>query len=83
MKTFLFLLCFFFSDAEPLAVSRIVYSNRGFPLFWQNNANATCGYVVEWHDASCVRDCPVEWIKVAAGITNALIESGMLALKVC
>uniref|UniRef100_A0A3Q1J9P8 Fibronectin type-III domain-containing protein n=1 Tax=Anabas testudineus TaxID=64144 RepID=A0A3Q1J9P8_ANATE len=63
------------TDAEPLAVSRIVYSNRGFPLFWQNNANATCGYVVEWHDASCVRDCPVEWIKVAAGITNALIES--------
>nr|XP_033475566.1 LIF receptor subunit alpha a [Epinephelus lanceolatus] len=64
------------TDVEPLAVSRVVYTDRGFPLFWQIDANTTCGYVVEWYDASCKRDCPVEWIKVAAGSTNLSIESG-------
>lgn len=49
----------------------------GFPVFWQNDPNATTGYVVEWHDASCTWNCPVEWIKVAAGNSNASIESGM------
>lgn len=64
----------------PIAVSRAVYMDRGFPLFWQSDANATCGYVVEWHDASCTWDCHVEWIKVAAGNNNASIESGMPAM---
>nr|XP_019954662.1 PREDICTED: leukemia inhibitory factor receptor-like [Paralichthys olivaceus]XP_019954663.1 PREDICTED: leukemia inhibitory factor receptor-like [Paralichthys olivaceus] len=60
---------------EPLAVSRAVYTERGFPLTWPSEANATCGYVVEWIDAVCSRDCSVEWIKVAAGNTNVSIES--------
>ncbi|XP_045890556.1 LIF receptor subunit alpha a [Micropterus dolomieu] len=63
------------TDVEPLAVSRAYYTDSGFPLFWQSDANATCGYVVEWHDASCTWDCAVEWIKVAAGNTNVSIES--------
>lgn len=63
------------TDAEPLAVSRAFYSKQGFDLFWQSDVNATSGYVVEWHDASCMRDCPVEWTKVAAGNTNTSIES--------
>uniref|UniRef100_UPI0037E707C7 LIF receptor subunit alpha a n=1 Tax=Semicossyphus pulcher TaxID=241346 RepID=UPI0037E707C7 len=63
------------TDVDPLAVSRAVFTDRGFPLFWQSDANATCGYVVEWHDDSCTRNCPVEWIKVAAGNTNLSIES--------
>lgn len=67
-----------FPEMDPVAVSRVVYMDRGFPLFWQSYANATCGYVVEWHDASCTWDCPVEWIKVAAGTVNASIESGMI-----
>lgn len=58
-------------------MSRAVYMERGFHLFWQNDPNATCGYVVEWHDASCTWNCPVQWIKVAAGNSNASIESGM------
>lgn len=65
---------------EPLTASRAVYVDGGFPLFWQSDVNATCGYVVEWHDASCMSDCPVEWIKVAAGNTNVSVESGMPAL---
>lgn len=75
-----FMHIFFFPDVEPLAVSRAYYTDSGFPLFWQSDANATCGYVVEWHDASCTWDCAVEWIKVAAGNTNVSIESGMPAL---
>uniref|UniRef100_A0A3Q3SFC7 LIF receptor subunit alpha a n=1 Tax=Mastacembelus armatus TaxID=205130 RepID=A0A3Q3SFC7_9TELE len=51
------------------------YLDRGFPLSWQSNANATCGYVVEWYDATCVWDCHVEWMKVAAGNTNVSMES--------
>ncbi|XP_010731489.2 LIF receptor subunit alpha a [Larimichthys crocea] len=63
------------TDVEPLTASRAVYVDGGFPLFWQSDVNATCGYVVEWHDASCMSDCPVEWIKVAAGNTNVSVES--------
>ncbi|KAM9360915.1 LIF receptor subunit alpha a [Symphorus nematophorus] len=63
------------TDEKPLAVSRAVYSDRGFPLFWQSDANTTCGYVVQWHNASCKRDCPVDWIKMAAGNNNITIES--------
>uniref|UniRef100_A0A3B4TIC3 LIF receptor subunit alpha a n=1 Tax=Seriola dumerili TaxID=41447 RepID=A0A3B4TIC3_SERDU len=63
------------TDVKPLAVSRVDYTDRGFPLFWQSDANATCGYVVEWNDAVCTRDCPVEWIKVASGNTNVSVES--------
>ncbi|KAI3372719.1 hypothetical protein L3Q82_023180 [Scortum barcoo] len=64
------------ADAEPLAVSRVHYTDRGFPLFWQSYANATCGYVVGWHDASCTWNCAVDWIKVAAGNNNVSIVSG-------
>lgn len=67
----------FFPEREPIAVSRAVYMDRSFPLFWQSNANATCGYVVEWRDAYCTWNCLVEWIRVAAGNNNASIESGM------
>ncbi|KAM8759768.1 LIF receptor subunit alpha a isoform 3-T3 [Acanthopagrus schlegelii] len=63
------------TDEESLAVSRAVYSDKGFPLYWSSIANATCGYMVEWYEASCKRDCPVEWIKVAAGNTNVSLES--------
>lgn len=63
------------TGVEPLAVSRAVYMDGGFPLSWQGDANTTCGYVVEWYDACCARDCPVEWARVAAGNTNISIES--------
>ncbi|CAJ1069097.1 LOW QUALITY PROTEIN: LIF receptor subunit alpha a [Xyrichtys novacula] len=62
-------------DADRPAVSKAVYTDRGFPLSWQNDPNATCGYVVEWTDASCVKNCPVEWTKMSAGNTNVSIES--------
>lgn len=66
----------FLPDAEPCAVSRAVYTESGFSLLWPSDPNATCGYVVEWHEAICSRNCPVDWIKVAAGNTNVSVESG-------
>ncbi|XP_051279446.1 LIF receptor subunit alpha a [Dicentrarchus labrax] len=63
------------TDVEPLVVSRAVHTDSGFPLFWWKDVNSTCGYVVEWHEASCKWDCPVEWIKVAARNTNVTVES--------
>uniref|UniRef100_A0A4W6C5R5 LIF receptor subunit alpha a n=1 Tax=Lates calcarifer TaxID=8187 RepID=A0A4W6C5R5_LATCA len=64
------------TDVEPQAVPRAVFVDGGFPLFWQSDANTTFGYVVEWNDAFCTQNCPVEWIKVAAGNTNVTVESG-------
>ncbi|XP_041854730.1 LIF receptor subunit alpha a [Melanotaenia boesemani] len=63
------------TDVEPPTLSRAVYTDNSFPLVWQHQANVTCSYVVEWHDATCSHDCHVEWIKVAAGSTNITVES--------
>ncbi|XP_054466937.1 LIF receptor subunit alpha a [Anoplopoma fimbria] len=63
------------TDVEPRSVSRVVYTDRGFPLFWQLDANATRDYVVEWYNAYCKWNCPVVWIKVAAGNTNVSVDS--------
>ncbi|KAG8011787.1 Leukemia inhibitory factor receptor [Nibea albiflora] len=46
------------TDVEPLNATRAVYVDGGFPLFWQSDVNATCGYVVEWHEASCMSGLP-------------------------
>lgn len=58
-------------------MSRAVYVDGGFPLVWRSDANVSCGYVVQWQDALCQRDCPVEWIKVAGGASNVSVESGV------
>ena len=65
-----------FSDSEPPAASRVVGTNGGFLLSWASNANASQGYVVEWQNATCLHDCPVHWIKVAAKSTNVSLVSG-------
>uniref|UniRef100_A0A8C7ZZD4 LIF receptor subunit alpha a n=1 Tax=Oryzias sinensis TaxID=183150 RepID=A0A8C7ZZD4_9TELE len=64
-----------FIDEQPLVLSKPVFTNNGFFLFWQQNATNTCNYLVEWLDTSCEHDCPVKWIRVAAGSTNVSIES--------
>lgn len=74
---------FVFPDKESVAASRAVYADGSFLLLWQSNENATCGYVVEWHEGSCRVNCPVEWIKVAPGSSNASIESGRLEMIPC
>lgn len=71
---------FFFPDMEPPVLSRVEYTDSGFPLIWQQNASITCNYLIEWLDASCRHDCPVEWIRVNAGSTNISIESGMWSM---
>ncbi|XP_061755601.1 LIF receptor subunit alpha a [Nerophis ophidion] len=63
------------TDQHNIALSRVVYMDSGFPLVWQNDSNTSCGYVIEWHDACCQRDCPVEWLKLSTGNTNVSIES--------
>ncbi|XP_061672960.1 LIF receptor subunit alpha a [Syngnathoides biaculeatus] len=63
------------ADKSPIVESKAVYVDGGFPLFWQDDGNSSCGYVVEWQDALCQRDCAVEWVKFAAGNANATIES--------
>ncbi|KAM6964861.1 LIF receptor subunit alpha a [Aplochiton taeniatus] len=60
--------------------SRVAFQSQGFPLSWQAQPNASCGYVVEWRDASCSLNCSVDWTKVPAGTTNVSAQSdGFLA----
>ncbi|XP_056152729.1 LIF receptor subunit alpha a [Lampris incognitus] len=64
------------ANIEPPFVSRAVFLDGGFPLSWQSNTNASCGYVVEWRDASCLQDCSVDWTKVPAENTTISLRSG-------
>lgn len=50
----------------------------GFSLSWEREDNSSCDYVVEWYDAYCRKDCPLDWTKVAAP-NNFSVESGMAA----
>lgn len=70
---------YIFPEHEPIAVSRAVFVDGGFSLSWEREDNSTCDYVVEWYDASCRKDCPLDWIKVAAPNNFSSIESGMAA----
>ncbi|XP_061623655.1 LIF receptor subunit alpha a [Phyllopteryx taeniolatus] len=63
------------ADKSPIVESKVVYMDGGFPLVWQDDANSSCGYVIEWHDGLCHQDCSVEWVKFTMGNTNATIES--------
>ncbi|KAM4746051.1 LIF receptor subunit alpha a isoform 2-T2 [Anableps anableps] len=62
-------------DDELPAVAQTVYASSGFPLSWQQSGNSTCSYLVEWCDAECTQDCPVDWIRLDAGNTNVSIQS--------
>lgn len=70
---------YIFPEHEPIAASRAVFVDGGFSLSWEREDNSTCDYVVEWYDASCRKDCPLDWIKVAAPNNFSSIESGMAA----
>ncbi|KAK1892903.1 Leukemia inhibitory factor receptor [Dissostichus eleginoides] len=63
------------ASSDNMVMATAVYTDSGFFLFWQSDVNTTCAYVVEWHNASCKWNCPVDWIKVAPGNTNVSIES--------
>ncbi|XP_033828179.1 LIF receptor subunit alpha a [Periophthalmus magnuspinnatus] len=63
------------NDLDSEAITKVDFREGAFPLSWQSDANSSCGYIVEWYEASCQRDCPVEWIKVGEEITNVSIKS--------
>nr|XP_040051943.1 LIF receptor subunit alpha a [Gasterosteus aculeatus aculeatus] len=65
------------TDVEPRSVSRVFYTDGGFPLSWERDDNATGAYVVDWYNAVCssLKNCPVGWIKLAAGNTSVSVES--------
>ncbi|KAK7933522.1 hypothetical protein WMY93_004418 [Mugilogobius chulae] len=56
-------------------ITKVDFREGAFPLSWESDANSSCGYVVEWHEASCLRDCPVEWIQVGEENTNVSVKS--------
>ncbi|KAJ8285299.1 hypothetical protein GJAV_G00025250 [Gymnothorax javanicus] len=57
---------------RALAPERVYGTDGGFDLTWPAEANASCGYVVEWHRTG-KQDC--NWKKVPAGNASARIES--------
>uniref|UniRef100_A0A8C6ULQ7 Uncharacterized protein n=1 Tax=Neogobius melanostomus TaxID=47308 RepID=A0A8C6ULQ7_9GOBI len=60
---------------DSQAVTKADCREGAFALSWQSDANSSCGYIVEWHKASCRHDCAVEWIKVGEEISNVSIKS--------
>lgn len=60
---------------DSQSMSRVDFKDGAFTVSWQSDANASCGYVVDWHKALCTRDCKVEWIKVGDEISNVSIKS--------
>lgn len=63
------------TDMDSQAVATAVFTEGAFPLSWERDANSSCGYVVEWHDAFCLHNCSVDWIKVAAAVNNVSVKS--------
>ncbi|XP_072288728.1 LIF receptor subunit alpha a [Eucyclogobius newberryi] len=63
------------TDLDSEAITKVDFREGAFPLSWQSDAESNCGYVVQWHVASCERDCSVEWIKLGEEISNVSIKS--------
>lgn len=49
---------------------------NGILLTWNYDPNMTCGYVIKWCNASQPQPCLMDWRKVPADSTEAVIESG-------
>lgn len=64
----------YLGDTE-LPVSRTVFGEGGFPLSWPAQPNASCDYVVQWHNATCSQGCEVDWTRVPLGASDALVQS--------
>lgn len=60
---------------DSRAVAKAEFRDGGFPLSWPSAANSSCGFTIDWHQALCLRDCAVEWIKVGEETTNVSIKS--------
>ncbi|XP_026861737.2 LIF receptor subunit alpha b isoform X2 [Electrophorus electricus] len=62
------------SDIKTTAINE-TQPHGGFYMFWEPSAIATCGYVVAWVPTFRAELCPVKWMKIPSGVSNASIYS--------
>ncbi|XP_005872637.1 PREDICTED: leukemia inhibitory factor receptor [Myotis brandtii] len=60
---------------DDLKVEQTVGTGNGILLTWNYDPNMTCDYVIKWCNTSQPQPCLMDWKKVPADSTEALIES--------
>ncbi|KAM7148344.1 leukemia inhibitory factor receptor [Molossus nigricans] len=60
---------------DDLKTEQTVGTGSGILLTWNHDPNMTCDYVVKWCSASQPQPCLMDWRKVPANSTEAVIES--------
>lgn len=61
---------------DDLKVEQTVGMGNGILLTWNYDPNMTCDYVIKWCNTSQPQPCLMDWKKVPADSTEAVIESG-------
>lgn len=61
---------------DDLRVEQTIGTGNGVLLTWSYDPNMTCDYVIKWCNASQPQPCLMDWKKVPAHSTEALIQSG-------
>uniref|UniRef100_A0A4W4E3H4 LIF receptor subunit alpha b n=1 Tax=Electrophorus electricus TaxID=8005 RepID=A0A4W4E3H4_ELEEL len=77
-NTGIYVIFFTDSDIKTTAINE-TQPHGGFYMFWEPSAIATCGYVVAWVPTFRAELCPVKWMKIPSGVSNASIYSGKFA----
>ncbi|CAK6444137.1 unnamed protein product [Pipistrellus nathusii] len=60
---------------NDLRVEQTIGTGNGVLLTWSYDPNMTCDYVIKWCNASQPQPCLMDWKKVPAHSTEALIQS--------
>ncbi|XP_015418087.1 PREDICTED: leukemia inhibitory factor receptor [Myotis davidii] len=60
---------------DDLKVEQTVGMGNGILLTWNYDPNMTCDYVIKWCNTSQPQPCLMDWKKVPADSTQAVIES--------
>lgn len=60
---------------DDLKVEQTVGMGNGILLTWNYDPNMTCDYVIKWCNASQPQPCLMDWKKVPADSTEAVIQS--------
>ncbi|XP_066096147.1 leukemia inhibitory factor receptor [Saccopteryx bilineata] len=60
---------------DDLQIEQTVGVRNGILLTWNYDANMTCDYVIKWCNSSQPEPCLMDWKKVPANSTEAIIES--------
>ncbi|XP_038658199.1 interleukin-6 receptor subunit beta-like [Scyliorhinus canicula] len=66
---------------HPLSVNIIPITEHSLQISWTSPSTAVNGYVVEWCEISGTFPCEMSWKKVAADITNCVLQENIEPMK--